>query len=79
MGKIEEVRKITHPECFKWFREGCPIPKNPACKECVKQARRICQLFELKSLIPKPLEGTPYIEDIGEFVDSAAEEEDWWG
>ena len=41
-----------------------------------KVLKELKELEMAKGLIPKPLEGTPYIEDIGEFVDSATEEGD---
>jgi len=56
MSKIEEVKKIINPECFEPFIQICPIcpiPNNPACQNCEKQAHQICKLFEPKSEMKK--------------------------
>ena len=42
---IEKVKKITHKNCYR-IDKKCPVPDNPACKECEDDCQQICQLFE---------------------------------
>jgi len=54
MNRIEEVKKITHPDCYyHHFGKSCPEDIKDRlfynCDKCEEEARQICQLF------PQPL------------------------
>ena len=52
-----------------------PIYDGKPTEEQICKLLEACNSIEPTPLIPKPLKRTPYIENIGEFVDSASEVE----
>lgn len=75
------VKKVKEMQDKRWQPMRGLLFKHYAVNLTEDFFNQICQLFpksldnpdgfEPNFLIPKPLEGTPYIKDIGEFVDSA--------
>ena len=53
-----EVRKITHKNCY-WRDKNCPLRDNPACADCRKGAKELCQLFPKTADNPDGYEPKP--------------------